>query len=535
MTSFNERESAEWTQGVEQENARLLVTVDKALADGAARGFCEPPGENLDAILQAGQEAKDKLVLVNGKIYDDRRAIIFSEYDFALKILVRVMTLAMELYRVEIFDALEIEQTQVQAAFRKGQADVKRLDSDTELRMVAIIRDKATAQAQIAALKAQLVQAQTNDLPYEAALLAAQLQTAEMKLQIIASIWQIIAAQKVELVADQAKVAALQDLLVAERNLVAVQQGVLPYEQALLLAQLATAVMRLQEIPPINQEIAAEKVEIAADYDKLAADQAKLAAQRVLVTDQEATVPYESVLVAAGLQTAEMKLQEIPAIDAEIAAEKVEVAADQAKVMALQNLLTADQALVAIKLAMVPYYIQKADAELQLAAAETANLPIQTALVNLGYGRLEVEVVKEYVDHLLRVAEENKKLVDANLVTAEEANRLIRTQNEETLAAYRNQIQAELLAKKLTLDEEEVLYGLQTPLARETIRVNNEVGLENYDRTLLTEKLTSLLTNLQARAQSEAAQIAASVVQRFNRETTSLVEKTIQAGSFVVA
>jgi predicted nucleotide-binding protein (sugar kinase/HSP70/actin superfamily) len=197
--------------------------------------------------------------------------------------------------------------------------------------------------------------------------------------------------------------------------------------------------------------------------------------------------------------------------------------------------LTADQALVAIKLAMVPYYIQKADAELQLAAAETANLPIQTALVNLGYGRLEVEVVKEYVDHLLRVAEENKKLVDANLVTAEEANRLIRTQNEETLAAYRNQIQAELLAKKLTLDEEEVLYGLQTPLARETIRVNNEVGLENYDRTLLTEKLTSLLTNLQARAQSEAAQIAASVVQRFNRETTSLVEKTIQAGSFVVA
>jgi hypothetical protein len=78
MTSFNERESAEWTQGVEQENARLLVTVDKALADGAARGFCEPPGENLDAILQAGQEAKDKLILVNGKIYDDRRAIIFS-------------------------------------------------------------------------------------------------------------------------------------------------------------------------------------------------------------------------------------------------------------------------------------------------------------------------------------------------------------------------------------------------------------------------------------------------------------------------
>ncbi len=64
--SFNEREAAQWTQGVEEENAKLLNTVEKVLADGATRGFVEPPGENLEVILMARQVAKDRLVRVAG-------------------------------------------------------------------------------------------------------------------------------------------------------------------------------------------------------------------------------------------------------------------------------------------------------------------------------------------------------------------------------------------------------------------------------------------------------------------------------------
>src|SRR5208337_1265522 len=272
MASFDKLESAKWTQGVEEENAKLLNTVEKVLADGAARGFAEPPGENLEAILMASQEAKDKLVQVNGKIYDDRRGIIFSEYEFSLKIMVRVLTLAMELYREQVFNALSIEQSEVQAAFRRGEADVQQLNSQTEKRMVLIIQDKANAQNQIAILKAELVVA------------------------------------------------------------------------------------------------------------------------------QEGTLPYESALVVA-----------------------------------LQDLLAAEQILLVVKQQMVPFYLEKATAEEQLAAAETANLPVQEALIKLGYGRLDLATAGQYVDHILRLAEEQVKLANAEYVTAEEANRVTQIQNEIVL------------------------------------------------------------------------------------------------------
>jgi len=403
--SFNEREAAEWTQGVEAENAKLLNVVQKSLADGAARGFPEPPGENLEDILMASQEAKDKLVQVNGKIYEDRRAIIFSEYEFALKIMTKVMALAMELYRQQIFNALEIEQSEVQAAYRRSEADVKRLNSETEKRQVAIIRDRATAQNQIAVLKEQLVQAQENTLPYESALVAAQLETAEMQLQIIQSIWQIIAAQKVELVADQRKL------------------------------------------------------------------------------------------------------------------------------VALQNLLAAEQILLAVKQAMVPYYIEKAQAEENLATATIDNIPIQEALIKLGYGRLDLETATQYVAHLLRAAEENVNLATATYTQVKEANWLTRIQNEETLAQYKNTIQSEILGKKLTLEEEEALYMLNLHLARETITVDNEVTLENYERTNLTEQLTSLLDTMKKECTAHVAEIIASATQTHRSTTEFKLQRLIESGT----
>ena len=68
--TYNQRESAEWALGVDAEAEKLLSGVDKALADGAARGFPAPPGDTLEAILMAGQDAKGKLAEVNGKIHD---------------------------------------------------------------------------------------------------------------------------------------------------------------------------------------------------------------------------------------------------------------------------------------------------------------------------------------------------------------------------------------------------------------------------------------------------------------------------------
>ncbi len=362
--SFDKLESAKWTIGVEKENAKLLNTIEKALNDSAARGFCEPPGENLEMILMASQEAKEALVAINGEIYQDRRSIIFSEYEFSLKIMIRVLTLGMELYRENIFNALSIEQSEVQAAFRRGEADIKRLNSDTERRQIAIIRDRATAQDQIAILKAQLVVAQQGTLPYESALVAAELHTAEMKLQIIQSIYQIIAAMKVELVAEQRKVVALQDLLAAE------------------------------------------------------------------------------------------------------------------------------QVLLTVKQAMVPFYLEKATAEEKLAAAETANMPIQEALIKLGFARLDLATAGQYVDHILRQAEENVKLANASYIQVEEANRVTRMQNE------------------ITLDQHSLVN--------------------------LTRKLTSLLENMDEQTQNKVEEILASATQITSYQSTTESQEVIQSGTTIL-
>ncbi len=278
--------------------------------------------------------------------------------------MVRVLTLAMELYREEIFNALSIEQSEVQAAFRRGEADVQRLNSQTEKRMVVIITEKANAQNQIANLKDQLVVAQEGTLPYESALVAAELQTAEMRLQIIQSIYQIIAAMKIEIVAEQRKVVALQDLLAAEQILLVVKQQ------------------------------------------------------------------------------------------------------------------------------MVPFYLEKATAEEQLAAAETANLPIQEALIKLGYGRLDLATAGQYVDHILRTAEEQVKLANAEYVTAEEANRVTQIQNE------------------IVLDQRHLVN--------------------------LTQKLTSLLENMDAQTRNKVEEILASATKIRLDETSTESQEVIQSGTTIL-
>ena len=247
--SYNRRESAEWAQGVEAATDKLQLTVDKALNDSAGRGFAVPPGETLGLVLALNQETKDKLVEVNGKIYDGRRAVLFTEDEFALKMLVKAATLGMELYREQIFNALALEQAEVQAKMQRGQADVKTLNSKTEARQAAIIRDKAAVQEQIAGLKTQLVDAEMATLPFETLLVQAQLATAEKKLEIIASINEVVAAEQVELVAERRRLASLETLLAAQQVLLAIKREMVPYQIEKAQAEGDLAVAIVQEIP----------------------------------------------------------------------------------------------------------------------------------------------------------------------------------------------------------------------------------------------------------------------------------------------
>jgi hypothetical protein len=266
--SFNRTESAKFAQENQKIVGELHAGVDKALAEAASRGYAAAPGDTLATILAAGQVAKGKLVEVNGKIYDDRRGVLFQQDEFAINILVRLAKLGMELYREQIFNALAIEQAEQEAVQTRALADVERLDYETELRQKAIIMARAEAERAIIVYRAQLVIEETTTLPLEEALINAQLATAEKKLEIIDSIYQVLAAEELVLAAEQRRAASLEQVLAAELITAGIKREMVPFYIQKAEAREALAAAITAEIP-ITEAI------IRLGYDRIELERAK--------------------------------------------------------------------------------------------------------------------------------------------------------------------------------------------------------------------------------------------------------------------
>jgi len=249
MTEFNRTESAKWAIESQKTVGEFQDGKDKVLADAAGRGFPAAPGNVLAVILSAGQTVKDKLTEANGKIYDDRRGVIFQQEEFYMKTVVQVAKLSMELYRAELLNAIELEQAGNAALRERGRADVERVNAEIEARQVAIIRNRAEAERQVIGYKVLLAEAEKQTLQSEIALVQAQLATATKKLEIIDSIYQVLAAEELVLVAEQARVAALTLVLAAKEELAAVKMAMIPLYTDKASAKEALAAAITEEVP----------------------------------------------------------------------------------------------------------------------------------------------------------------------------------------------------------------------------------------------------------------------------------------------
>src|SRR5208337_3458804 len=129
-----------------------------------------------------------------------------------------------------------------------------------------------------------------------------------------------------------------------------------------------------------------------------------------------------------------------------------------------------------IKKEMVPFYLQKAKATEDYAAAIIANLPVEEALVRLGYDRIDLKTTEEYAGHLEREQQEELELLKEEFIRANTAAEMVKLQNRRLLLEYRNTIQALIESQKKSLQEDEVTFRLATGLKREAIGVNLEVG-----------------------------------------------------------
>lgn len=250
--AYPKEESAKFAQLSTQVMGEFEQGRDKILDTSAARGFGAPSGDAVMDLFELGQKSKAKLAEGNGKIYAERRGILFGQQEFAYKAIVEAAKLGMELYRQEILDALEVEAAEEDAFFSRGKADVERLNAQTEARQIAIIQAKAIIEYDIAKFKQQLAVAERVTLGAERNLIYAQLATAEKKLEIIYSIYQVLAAEKLVLVAEQQKVVALQLALAAEKITAQVKKEMIPFyiDKASAKTDLAAATM--VEIPVLK-------------------------------------------------------------------------------------------------------------------------------------------------------------------------------------------------------------------------------------------------------------------------------------------
>jgi|WetSurMetagenome_2_1015567.scaffolds.fasta_scaffold69524_3 hypothetical protein len=249
MTEFNRTESAKWALETQKVVGELQTGADKALSEAAGRGFPAAPGVTLAVILAASQEAKGKLTEANGKIYEDRRGVIFQVQEFFMKSVVQAAKLGMELYRAELLNALEIEQAENIALRDQGLADVIRQTSEVEGRQAAIIMGRAEAERQVIWYKVALAEAERNTNELELSLTQAQLVTATKKLEIIESIYRVLAAEELVLAAEQARARAEEEVLTAKRELAAVKMGMVPLYIEKADAKVALAEAITAEVP----------------------------------------------------------------------------------------------------------------------------------------------------------------------------------------------------------------------------------------------------------------------------------------------
>jgi hypothetical protein len=289
-TEINRSESAEWALACDELGSKLVDETQKALSDSAGRGFFAPTGATLETILDFSQKTKEKMVEINGKIYERRRKVIFDQQEFALKILVQVAKLAFEAYREAIFNALALEQAEQAADAERDIADVNRLNAETEKRQVAIIQAKAELERRITVYRAQLVETETETMTFERLLIKAQLETAEKKLEIIDSLYKVLAAEELVLAAEQRRAASLELLLEAQRTLAAIKEEMVPYylDKAKARGELAVAVTEDAAVREEIEKLGYDRLELKAAEEE--ADHQVREANEVYELAQDAQV-----------------------------------------------------------------------------------------------------------------------------------------------------------------------------------------------------------------------------------------------------
>jgi len=302
----------------------------------------------------------------------------------------------------------------------------------------------------------------------------------------------------------------------------------------LAMEQAEAAEKEEREASDVDRENAeTESRQIAIIQGKAEVEQSILVYKRQLVSDQYRTMAAERILIEAQLETAEKKLEIINSIYKVLAAEQLVLAAENRRAAALQLVLVAEREIAEIKKGMVPLYLDKAQAELDLAAATIAELPILKALEALGFERAGLKAAAGSAEAAIIGAEVSYQGAVQAYVTAETAYQIAKQSAHLLLANYHNSIAGEIENLKVELDLLGVQLRLETQLKREQNRAVAEEEVAGKEADYLGTELDKIATTLGNRGADIADAITASATQTLAQSTTSTLIRQIFKGGGV--
>lgn len=289
---FEHAEHTKWTVKRAPLMSEYIRGVKAALNDSAARGFSKLPANVAGNIMEAGKIVKLKLTDVNGAVYQEQVGIMFQQEEFETQMAWEYDRLELALYVQALLNALALENAQMEEAFKMDKASIRQLNAEVDARNYGLIVGKANIDSQLIGCRTREVEAERTGIAKELELIAAQIETAEERLKIIAPLKELITKEQAILVLEKQKAVVLQAIIVIKEELAAIKESMIPFYEE-------KADAKTQKAAAIIDEIQWKEALINLGFDRIDLKTAEVAAELTENEKKELLETYQFNLIKA--------------------------------------------------------------------------------------------------------------------------------------------------------------------------------------------------------------------------------------------
>ena len=201
----------------------------------------------------------------------------------------------------------------------------------------------------------------------------------------------------------------------------------------------------------------------------------------------------ELELITAQIKTAEERLKILPWLNELIIKEQAILVLEEQKAVVLQAIIAIERDLAAIKESMIPFYEAKADAKTQQATAITDEVQWKEALINLGFDRIDLKATEVAADITENKKKELLEQYQLNLVKANNALGLAKSNYGIALTEYRTSIADTVIDLRESIKKAAISLGLDSGLERMSVSYENDTTLKNEATSNIATEIASTI------------------------------------------